>query len=141
MDLSLFSLCFFHHDKDDHVKWSKHQAHIMDGIVIGCSPTLNALLVYNPRNKQYYEPDSYRIDSYRLPTSVYPDVKYNGGLFCLLLWDNNPPMEEKNPWHSHQTYQSFHEYTCLGNGDGHSRVWILWIPWVTTATPFSLIIV
>ncbi len=67
----------------------------MDGIVIGRSPTLNALLVYNPRNKQYYKPDSYCLDSYCLPTSVYPDVKYNGGLFCSLVRDNNLTMEEK----------------------------------------------
>jgi hypothetical protein len=69
----------------------------MDGIIIGRSPTSNALLVYNPHNKQYYEPDSYRIDSYRLPGSVYPDLKYDGGLFCYLYCDENPPIEELYP--------------------------------------------
>jgi hypothetical protein len=69
----------------------------MDGIVIGRSPTSNALLVYNPQNKQYYEPDIYRLDSYRLPTSIYPDVKYDGGLFCSSVSDDNPMMEEKYP--------------------------------------------
>jgi hypothetical protein len=69
----------------------------MDGITIGCLPTSNALLVYNPRNKQYYEPDSYRIDSYCLPGSVYRDLKYDGGLFCSLYRDNNPPIEELYP--------------------------------------------
>ncbi len=69
----------------------------MDGIIIGCSPTSNALLMYNPRSKQYYEPDSYRIDSYRLPGLVYADLKYDGGLFCLLYWDANPSFEEKYP--------------------------------------------
>ena len=69
----------------------------MDGVIIGRSPTSNALLVYNPRNKQYYEPDSYRIDSYRLPSSVYRDLKYNGGLFCSLYRDDNPPIEELYP--------------------------------------------
>ncbi len=69
----------------------------MDGIIVGRSPTSNALLVYNPRTKQYYEPDSYRIDSYRLPGSVYPDVKYDGGLFCSLHRDDNPSFEEKYP--------------------------------------------
>ena len=93
----LFSLCYFHHLKDGDLKRSKHQAHTMDGIVIGRSPTSNALLVYNPRNKQYYEPDSYRIDSYRLPGSVYRDVKYDGGLFCSLLRDDNPAVEELYP--------------------------------------------
>ncbi len=52
-------------------------------------------MVYNPHSKTYYEPDSYRFDSYRLPGLMYPDVKYNRGLFCCLLWDDNPSMEEK----------------------------------------------
>ncbi len=95
--IPLFSFCFFHHNKESPIKRSKNQAHTMDGVVVGCSPTLNALLVSNPRNKKYYEPDSYRINSYRLPTSVYPDVKYNGGLFCSLLRDDNLLMEEKYP--------------------------------------------
>jgi hypothetical protein len=73
----------------------------MDGIIIGHSPTSNALLVYNPRNKQYDKPDSYRIDSYRLPGLVYSDMKYDGGLFCQLLRDDNPAMEEKYPPGTH----------------------------------------
>ncbi len=95
--IPLFSLCYFHHVRNGNQKRSKHQAHTMDGIVIGHPPTLNALLVYNPRNKQYYEPDSYRLDSYHLPTSVYPDIRYDGSLFCSLVRDNNPSMEEKYP--------------------------------------------
>jgi hypothetical protein len=67
----LFLLAYFHHKKDSNVQWSKHQAHTMDGIIIGRSLTSNAILVYNPRNKQYYEPDSYRLDPYRLPGSEY----------------------------------------------------------------------
>ncbi len=95
--IPLFSLCYFHHVCNGDQKCSKHQAHTMDGIVIGRSPTSNALLMYNPQNKQYYEPDSYQLDSYRLPTLVYPDVKYNGGLFCSLICNYNPTMEEKYP--------------------------------------------
>ena len=60
--IPLFSLCYFHHTKDGDQSRSKHQAHTMDGIIVGRSPTSNALLVYNPRTKKYYEPDSYRID-------------------------------------------------------------------------------
>jgi hypothetical protein len=56
--IPLFSLCYFHHTKDEDLSRSKHQAHTMDGIIIGRSPTSNALLVYNPRTKQCYEPDS-----------------------------------------------------------------------------------
>ena len=79
------------------MKCSKHQAHSMDGIIIGRSPTSNAFLVYNSRNKQYYEPDSYRINSYRLPCSIYRDLKYDGGLYCSLDPDKNPPIEELYP--------------------------------------------
>jgi hypothetical protein len=75
----------------------KHQAQTLDGIVIGRSPTSNALLVYNPWNKQYYEPNSYRLDPYHLPGSAYPDIKYDRGLFCSLLCDDNPQFEEKYP--------------------------------------------
>jgi hypothetical protein len=94
---SLFSLCFIHHNKDGPMKRSKHQAHTLDSIVVGKSPTSNALLVYNPHSKKYYEPDSYRFNSYRLPGLMHPDIKYDGGLFCSLLQDDNPSMEEKNP--------------------------------------------
>jgi hypothetical protein len=63
----------------------------MDDIIIGHSPTSNTLLVNNPQNKQYYKPNSYRIDSYWLPGSGYQEIKYDGGLFCALLCDANPP--------------------------------------------------
>ena len=79
------------------MKRSKHQAHLMEGVIIGRSPTSNALLVYNLRNKQYYKPDSYRIDSYPLPCSIYCDLKYDGGLFCSLYRNKNPPIEELYP--------------------------------------------
>ena len=93
----LFSVCYFHHDRDGPVARSHTQAHTMDGIAVGRSPTSNALLVYNPRTKRYYEPDSYRFDLYRLPSSVYPSLSYDGGLFCLLYRDDNPRMEELHP--------------------------------------------
>jgi hypothetical protein len=93
----LFSLAFFHHEKDGDIQRSKHQTHTMDGIIIGCCPTSNALLIYNPRNKQYYKPNSYHLDPYRLPGSAYPLIKYDGGLFVSLLRDDNPHFEEKYP--------------------------------------------
>jgi hypothetical protein len=93
----LFSLAYFHHEKDGNVQRSKHQAHTMDGIVIGRSPTSNALLAYNPHNKQYYKPDSYHLDPYRLPSLTYPSIKYDSGLFVSLLCHDNPQFEEKYP--------------------------------------------
>jgi hypothetical protein len=90
----LFSVCYFHHDKDGGVPHSHSQAHTMDGITV-CSPTSNALLVYN--TKKYYRPDSYCLDLYRLPSLVYPSLNYDGGLFCSLYQDDNPLMEERYP--------------------------------------------
>jgi hypothetical protein len=95
--IPLFLLCYFHHKKYGNDTRSKHMAHTMDGVVNGCSPTSNVLLVYNPRNCQYYKPDSYCLNSYCLPGSVYPTLKYSGGLFCLLLQDDNLSFEEKYP--------------------------------------------
>jgi hypothetical protein len=50
--LHLFSVCYYHHEKDSDASRSKSQAHTMDGIIIGSSPTSNAILVYNPRNQR-----------------------------------------------------------------------------------------
>jgi hypothetical protein len=33
--IPLISLCFFHQEKDDNVTWSKHMAHMMDGVIVG----------------------------------------------------------------------------------------------------------
>jgi hypothetical protein len=64
--IPVFSMHNFHHEKDGDISRLKHQAHnnTMEGIDIVCSSWSNALQVYNPWNFQYYEPDSYWIDSY-----------------------------------------------------------------------------
>jgi hypothetical protein len=49
--LPIFSLCYFHHEKDSDTSRSKNQAHTLDGIIPGQSPTSNAILVYNPCNQ------------------------------------------------------------------------------------------
>jgi hypothetical protein len=92
--LPIVSVCYFHHEKDSDASRSKSQAHTMDGILLGRSPTSNAILVYNPRNQKYYEPDSYKLDPYRVPSSVYPTIKYDGGLFVSLHRDDNPAISE-----------------------------------------------
>jgi hypothetical protein len=69
----------------------------MDDMAIGCSPTSNAMLVYSPCTKKYYEPDSYCLDPYHLPSLVYPDLHYDGGLFCSLVHDGSNPMDELYP--------------------------------------------
>jgi hypothetical protein len=95
--LPIFSLCYFHHEKDSNTSRSKNQAHILDGIIIGQSPTSNDILVYNPRNQQYYKPDSYKIDTYCLPSSVYPIIIYHGGLFVLLHRGDTPSISKPSP--------------------------------------------
>jgi hypothetical protein len=95
--LPLFSICYFHHEKDSNVQRFKNQAHTMDGILIKESPTFNAIMVYNPRNQRYYEPDSYKFDTYCLPSSVYPTIIYNGSLFVSLHHDNAPSISKPYP--------------------------------------------
>jgi hypothetical protein len=95
--LPIFSVCYFHHEKDSNASCSKAQAHTLDGIILGHLPTSNAILVYNPRNQRYYEPDSYKIDSYRLPSSVYPTIVYNGGLFVSLHHGEASSISEPYP--------------------------------------------
>ncbi len=43
-----------------------------------------AILVFNPCNQHYYKPDSYILDPYWLPSSLYPMIVCNGGhlSFC-----------------------------------------------------------
>ncbi len=66
-------------------------------IDVGHLSTSNALLVYNPQTKKFYEPDSYWLDLYCLPSSVYSSVTYDGDIFCSFHWDNTPVMKEPSP--------------------------------------------
>jgi hypothetical protein len=83
----LFSLFYFNHDKDGSTQCTHDQSHTMDGFATGCPPTLNALLVYNPRTKAYHEPNLYRFDPYWLPSLAYPQLQYNGGLFSATCYE------------------------------------------------------
>ncbi|KAL7527234.1 hypothetical protein ACHAWF_002092, partial [Thalassiosira exigua] len=83
----IFSVCYFYHEKDDDDKHTHTQAHTLEVIIVGRPPTSNA----------YYEPDSYRIDPYRLPLPMYPSITYDRGLFCSFLRDDNPQVEEQYP--------------------------------------------
>jgi hypothetical protein len=69
----------------------------MDGTILGQSPTSNATNIYNPHNQHYYKPDSYRIDPYRLPSSAYPTIKYDDGIFVSPHRDDNPAISEPYP--------------------------------------------
>jgi hypothetical protein len=64
----LFLICYFHHDRDGDIPCSHNQSHTMDGIVIGRSPTSNALLVYNPQRSITMSqiPTAYTLIGYHL---------------------------------------------------------------------------
>ncbi len=113
--LPLFSHCYFHHAKDSDALHSKSQAHTMDSIFIGHSLTSNAILVYNPRNQKYYEPDSYRLGPYHLPLPVYSTIKYDGGLFVSLHWDEPAVISEPYPPGTHvEEFDQLSETTQAG---------------------------
>jgi hypothetical protein len=95
--LPLFSHCYFHHKKDSKASRSKSKDHTMDGIVLGRSPTSNAILVYNPQNQCFYKPDSYRLDPFCLLSSVYPTIRYDRGLFVSLHRNDVPIISEPYP--------------------------------------------
>jgi hypothetical protein len=58
--------------------------HLMDGVIVSWSPTSNALMVYNPCNRQYYKLDSYWVDSY--PVTLTPNLTSTGyfGTPCMV---------------------------------------------------------
>ncbi len=98
-------MCNFHHKKDGDQKHSKHQAHTMYSIIIGCSPTLNAFSVYNPQNKQYYKPNRYNIDSYTIFQASFK-VTWKMVVCSIICcatkmhpWRRNPPPKHGlNEW-------------------------------------------
>ena len=65
--LPLFSIAYFYKDSDSDKNRTTFQYKSMIGIVIGRSTKTNALSVYNPITKQYYDPDTYKFDPSRLP--------------------------------------------------------------------------
>ena len=95
--LPLFSVCYFHTARDGGTSRSHSQAHTMDGIILGRDSNSNAAIVYNPRNKNFYFPESYRIDPHRQPGSVYSNIKYDGNLFCNLYCDDSPSQDKAYP--------------------------------------------
>ncbi len=111
----LFSHCCFHHEKDSNTTCSKSQAHTMNGILLGFSPISNAVLMYNPWNQNYYEPDSYSLNPYWLPSSVYPTIRYNGGLFVSLHQDDAAVISKLYPpWARVEELNSTLELTRAG---------------------------
>ena len=69
----LFSLVYFYKEDDGDKDRENFQAKAMVGIAVGRSTKTNALSVYSPTTKQYYEPDTYKFEPSRLPCSEYPN--------------------------------------------------------------------
>ena len=94
----LFSVGYFSHTRDGSVMRSGFQAQTMEGIAIGRSETSNAMIFYNPITKNYYEPDTYKLDPSRLPSTTWPNtITYDGGIFADLYRDANPNIPEPFP--------------------------------------------
>jgi hypothetical protein len=111
--IPLISLCYFHYGKGNDALGSENQAHTLDDIVIGRSLTLNAILMYNPCNQGYYEPNSYRLDPHHIPSSVYSLIVYNAGLFISLHRNSNAPISKPYPPGT-QVVNPHTNATCLG---------------------------
>ena len=91
--IPLFSIVYFHLNNTDGDAAS-FDSDAMIGIAVGRSDKTNGLKVYNPSTKNYYEPYSYKFDPSRRPSSEWPRIQYDGGLYVDLYHDshhNNVP--------------------------------------------------
>ena len=106
---------------------------MLDGSIIGRSPTSNAILVYKPRNQCYFKSYSYKIDTYRLPSSVIPTIIYDGDLFVLLHRGDVPAISELYPPGTHIKEPS-------SSNDGiHCSSSVVHIPMDPTISPQYLV--
>ena len=81
----LFSIVFFYKKSNEDHDRTSFQSKAMIGIAVGCSTKTNALSVYNPTTKKYYEPDTYKFDLSRLPCNKFPScIHYDEGLVADL---------------------------------------------------------
>ena len=81
----LLSIAYFYKDSDNDKDRTTFQSKAMIGIAVGQSTKTNALSIYNPITKQYYEPDTYKFYPSRLPCTEFPSqIHYDGGLYADL---------------------------------------------------------
>ena len=75
----IFSIAYFYKESDSDKYCTTLQA--MIGITVGLSTKTNTLSVYNPITKHYYEPDTYKFNTSRLPCTDPPSqIHYDEGL-------------------------------------------------------------
>ncbi|EJK48458.1 hypothetical protein THAOC_32741, partial [Thalassiosira oceanica] len=94
----LFSIVYFSLNKskstenapEDSGDRSTFMSRSQVGIAVGRSTTTNALRVYSPSTKSYYEPETYKFDPSRRPSNEWPDkIQYDGGLYVNLYRDSH----------------------------------------------------
>jgi hypothetical protein len=77
----LFSIIYFYKDSDKDKDCTSFHSKTIIGITIRQSTKTNALSIYNPITKQYYDPDTYKFDPSRLPCTDFPaQSHYDGDL-------------------------------------------------------------
>ena len=77
----IFSIVFFYKKTDEDQDRTSFQSKVMIGIAVGRSTKTNAVSVYNPTTKKYYEPDTYKFDPSCLPCNKFPlRIHYDRGL-------------------------------------------------------------
>ena len=88
--IPLFSIVYFSMDKNDNTERTNFMSECSVGIAVGRSIKTNALRVYSPSTKNYYEPDTYLFDPSRRPSNEWPDkIQYDGGLYINLYRDSH----------------------------------------------------
>ena len=94
----LFSIVYFYKATDKDQDRTSFMSKAMQGIAVGRSTKTNALSVYNPITKQYYEPDTYKFDPSRLPCNEFPSqIHYDGGLYADLYRHSHKNVPEPYP--------------------------------------------
>ena len=72
--------------------------HSLDGIAVGRDDKTNTIVSYSPVTRSYYRPPAFRLDEHRLPITNFPKhIRYDGGLTCGLMRNNNDPVPEPFP--------------------------------------------
>lgn len=102
----LFSIVYFslerkkknEDDTDASGDGTNFTSHSQVGIAVGRSDKTNALRVYSPSTKTYYEPHTYKFDPSRRPSNEWPgQIQYDGGLYINLYRDSHNKVPEPYP--------------------------------------------
>ena len=95
---TLFSVVYFYKDTDADKDRENFESKSMIGIAVGRLTKTNALSVYNPITKQYYEPDTYTFNPSRNPANEFPhQIHYDGGLYVDLYRHSHRNVPEPYP--------------------------------------------